>query len=98
MVKDITIDNSLKAMLGNNKIAGGATEGPNFKELLKEAISEVNSLQKDADIAGMELLQGQNTVHGTMIAIEKAELSFKYMMQVRSKIMEAYQEVMRMQV
>ena len=41
---------------------------------------------------------GTKNIHETMIAIEKAEISFKLMLQVRNKILEAYQEVMRMQV
>jgi len=101
VIKDITIDNNLRAILGDAKAgnpAAGKADGPDFSEVLKETISEVNSLQKEAEVASNELLQGNNTVHGTMIAMEKADLSFRYMMQVRNKIMDAYQEVMRMQV
>ena len=59
----------------------------------------MNHLQHEADGAIRELASGGTaTLHDTMLAIEKAELSFRLMMQVRNKIVEAYQEVLRMQV
>ena len=75
--------------------AGGAS----FGEVLKDSLAQVNSLQHEADRAIQSLATGgSGTLHDTMLAIQKAELSFKLMMQVRNKIVEAYQEVLRMQV
>jgi flagellar hook-basal body complex protein FliE len=72
---------------------------PGFADNLKESIKKVNTLQADAHKAMEDLAVGKsNNIHETMIAIQKAETSFKMMMQVRNKIMNAYQEVMRMQV
>jgi flagellar hook-basal body complex protein FliE len=79
--------------------APGAASGPAFGQVLKESLSQVNTLQHEADQAIQSLASGgTTTLHDTMLAIQKAELSFKLMMQVRNKIVEAYQEVLRMQV
>jgi len=69
-----------------------------FSRILKEAISEVNRLQLEAEAAIKDFTVGKKGIHETMIAIEKADLSFQLMMQIRNKIIKAYEEVMRMQV
>ncbi|MCW5893763.1 MAG: flagellar hook-basal body complex protein FliE [bacterium] len=75
--------------------AGGQT----FGQLLEDSLTQVNSLQQQADVAITDLASGgPTTLHDTMIALEKADLSFRLMMQVRNKIVEAYQEIVRMQV
>ncbi|MCX7046231.1 MAG: flagellar hook-basal body complex protein FliE [Candidatus Sumerlaeota bacterium] len=74
-------------------------QGPSFGDVLKDSINEVTRLQQEAEKAQTDLITGQNRdVHGTMIAMQKAGVSFKLMMEVRSKIVDAYKEVMRMQV
>ena len=76
-----------------------AKPGEPFATVLGNSLSQVNSLQHEADRAIESLATGgPATLHDTMLAVEKAELSFKLMMQVRNKIVEAYQEVLRMQV
>jgi flagellar hook-basal body complex protein FliE len=70
-----------------------------FGRILKESIEEVNRLQGEADKAIEDLTTGETkNIHETMIAMEKAEASFKLMLQVRNKILDAYHEVMRMGV
>jgi flagellar hook-basal body complex protein FliE len=74
-------------------------EGGNFGEMLKSAISTANELQKQSDVEIQKLMTGETQdLHTTMIAVQKADLSFQMMMQVRNKIVQAYQEIMRMQV
>lgn len=70
-----------------------------FGSVLKDTISDINKLQNDADksIAKVQL-EDAGSIHEAMIALEKAGISFQVMMQVRNKILDAYQEVMRMQV
>jgi flagellar hook-basal body complex protein FliE len=76
-----------------------AADGPEFGTVLSDSLAEVNRLQTNADQAIQALATGQGgTLHDTMIALEKADLSFRLMMQVRNKIVEAYQEILRMQV
>ncbi len=70
-----------------------------FADLLKNKVQEINKLQLDADNAISKVeLKDSGSIHEAMIALEKASISFRTMMQVRNKILEAYQEVMRMQV
>src|SRR5437773_1533446 len=70
-----------------------------FADVLKSSLDEVNKLQENADAAVTALATGDKmSLHDTMIAMEQADLSFRLMMQVRNKIVEAYQEIMRMQV
>lgn len=70
-----------------------------FGDMLKQAVTEITQLQNNADKAITNVQLGQSgNIHEAMIALEKADISFRAMMQVRNKILEAYQEIMRMQV
>ncbi|MFH1147169.1 MAG: flagellar hook-basal body complex protein FliE [Pseudomonadota bacterium] len=70
-----------------------------FGEHLKNYMADVNELQQAADQKIEELASGQNAnIHETLIAVEKANISFRMMMQLRNKIVSAYEEIMRMQV
>jgi flagellar hook-basal body complex protein FliE len=70
-----------------------------FNTYLKDALGEVNQLQQMADKAIQQLVaDGKGDLQDTMVALEKADVSFRFMMQVRNKVLEAYQEIIRMQV
>ena len=74
-------------------------KGEDFSDILKKALSSVNDAQHEAAEATELLLSGKSTdIEGTMIAVEKAGLSLRMMLEVRTKILEAYQEVMRTQL
>lgn len=76
-----------------------SSEGGDFRAVLGESLAEVNRLQGQADAAVEELVTGKGiSLHETMIALEKADLSFRLMMQVRNKIVQAYREILSMQV
>lgn len=76
-----------------------SVSGESFADSLKKAVNTVDSLQKDADVKMQELATGKSqNIHETMIAAEKADIALKLMVQVRNKIIDAYQEIMRMQV
>jgi flagellar hook-basal body complex protein FliE len=78
---------------------GGGVGAGGFKEMLSEALNRVDEAHKISDTQIQNVLSGDvQDVHTAMIAMQKAELSFQMMMQVRNKLIEAYQEVMRMQV
>lgn len=69
-----------------------------FAATLESAIDNVDQLQGEAQEQVEGLLNGSGAdVHSTMIAVEKADLAFELMMQVRNKIVAAYQEISRMQ-
>ena len=73
--------------------------GENFSTFLKNAINDVNKDQLQAEKSVQNYVSGKETnLHNTLLSLEKADLSFKMMMQVRSKLMEAYQQIMRTNV
>jgi len=75
----------------------GDTDG-NFGSALKTAINQVEDMHSSAEQQVTDLLKGDRSdVHNVMIAVEKADVAFQLMMQVRNKIVSAYQEVSRMQ-
>ena len=70
-----------------------------FSDLLLEAVSSVNDLQQKADSSARDFVIGDaNSIHDTILALEKANLSLRLLNQTRNKVIEAYQEVMRMQM
>lgn len=70
-----------------------------FGDFLFDAVAKVNDLQKDANLAIEKLATGQSTnLHETMIMVEQAEVAFKTMNQIRMKVLDAYKEIMKMQV
>ncbi len=79
--------------------AGGAQGDLGFGDLLKQAIQEVNQAQDQAEGEARNLMVGESAdMHTAMLAVQKADLSFQMMMAVRSKLIDAYREVMRMQM
>lgn len=75
--------------------SGEATFGEFFKNMVQEA----NSSQITADNKMKELATGKSKdLHGTVLAMEKADINFRMLTQVRNKVIEAYREIMRMQV
>ena len=72
--------------------------GGGFGDALKTAINQVEEMHGSAEQQMTELLKGDRSdMHNVMIAVEKADVAFQLMMQVRNKIVSAYQEISRMQ-
>jgi len=70
-----------------------------FGNFLKGAVGEVNMLHHGANQAVEALTAGRSQdVHNTMIALQKADVSFQLLMQIRNKVVSAYETVMRMQI
>ena len=70
-----------------------------FGRMLADSLKNVNELQKKANVEIQKLVSGESkNLHKTMLAVEKAEIAFKLINQVRSKVIDAYKEIMRMQV
>ncbi|MEP9412118.1 MAG: flagellar hook-basal body complex protein FliE [Candidatus Brocadia sp.] len=77
----------------------GQEQGPSFQKTLSGFINEVNDLQTKANASIENLATGKvENIHEVMIAMAKAEVSFKFMMEARNKLVETYKEVMRMQM
>jgi flagellar hook-basal body complex protein FliE len=70
-----------------------------FGDMVKHAASQVNKLQSQADESAVQMATGDlEDVHRATIAMQKAKLALDLTIQVRNKVIEAYQEIMRMQV
>ena len=77
---------------------GSEGEGLSFGDVLKNAVHNVDSLNDSAGAQVNSLLQGgSGDMTSVMIAVEKADVSFQLMMQVRNKIVSAYQDIEKMQ-
>ena len=77
---------------------GAPSEKASFGQWLNQSMAEVNKLQQDADSAAAKMITGENKdIHGTMIAMQKASISMSLMLEVRNKIINAYEEIKRMQ-
>ncbi|HLH29742.1 MAG TPA: flagellar hook-basal body complex protein FliE [Terriglobia bacterium] len=74
------------------------TGGSSFGNMLTEAIQQVNDVEKSSQGELQKFLSNESDLHSVMISLEKADLSFQTMMQVRNKIVSAYQEIMKAQV
>ncbi|WNS77170.1 flagellar hook-basal body complex protein FliE [Bacillus sp. DTU_2020_1000418_1_SI_GHA_SEK_038] len=70
-----------------------------FASVLKNSIQELNNLQNESDKMTEKLVKGENVdLHQVMIASQKASVTLQATLEIRNKVIEAYQETMRMQV
>ena len=74
-------------------------EGPGFKNLLEEQIDKVNQLQRDATEAIEDLATGRrDDIESVLIATQKADTAFRLLLQVRNKVLDAYEEVKQIRI
>ena len=72
---------------------------PGFQSALETAIGQVENSRTVADNAIQKFLSGENQeIHSTILATQDAELQFEMLMQVRNKVVSAYEEIMKMQL
>ena len=81
----------------------GAMEGPQenaaFKNMLVDSIQKVNSMQQDADHAVEQLMTGGDVNPAEVLtAVQKADIAFRMMMQIRNKLVQAYNEVQNIRI
>jgi flagellar hook-basal body complex protein FliE len=74
---------------------GAATEGGDFGAALSKLLESVESSATDANSAVAAMADGSGDVHTAMLALQKAEVSMQLTVQVRNKLVQAYQELMR---
>lgn len=79
---------------------GGIVPNNDFASILKTSLEKVSATQQSADVMAQKLVSGDTTqnLHEVMIALQTASVSFQQMVQVRNKMVSAYQEIMNMQV
>lgn len=80
--------------------SAGASQPKNtFQQVLESTINTVDGLQKNAGDTVQKFLSGQNEdIHTTVLATQQAEMAFQLGLQVRNKVVSAYQEIMKMQL
>ncbi len=96
-IKDVVlkpIDSNKEPQTGQKKV-----KGDSFDEILKRSLDEVNRLQNKADKSIEAIASGKmENIQDAVMAIEKADVSLKLLTEIRNKAIEAYKEIMRMQV
>jgi len=84
---------------GKTQAATPQTGGPSFKDTLNKFLSDVNDIQNKADESIEKMAAGEITdVHQVMSTVEEANVAFNMMMEIRNKVMDAYQEIMRIRL
>ncbi len=79
--------------------AAGGAPSSGFMNTLQQAIGKANDIQLEAGQATEALMTGQTqNIHQTMVALQEADVSFQLMMQIRNKLVSAYEEIQRMQI
>jgi len=79
--------------------SAGATQSGAFQQVLDSTINTIEGLNKNAGDSIQKFLSGQNEdLHTTVLATEQAEMAFQLGLQVRNKVVSAYQEIMKMQL
>lgn len=99
-MNEVTFQKGLDALIGPDTTQKQKQDQNfvSFGNMLARSLEEVNRLQITADEAIEDLEAGkQKNIHETMIAMEKADVAFQLLMQVRNKIISAYETIMRMQ-
>ncbi len=92
---------SLQQVSGQMKPAGTSSteDGSDFGKMLGDAIKQVNESQIQSEKMSNQLITGEvQDVHQVMLAAQKASLSLNLTVEVRNKVIESYQEIMRMQM
>ena len=69
-----------------------------FKDILKESIDSVNSLQKEADVMLEKYTKGEASQDQVMVSFKKSQIAFEALLQIRNKLVEAFDEVQRMRI
>ena len=76
----------------------GVEGGPAFSEILKDSIENVNRLQKEADVMLEKYTKGEASQDQVMVAFKKSQIAFEALLQIRNKLVEAFEEVQRMRI
>lgn len=81
------------------EIASGESDTQSFADVLSNAINSVDETMKTSDQQVQDFIAGEsNNVHDVMISMQRAQMSFKMMVEIRNKAIETYQEISRMQI
>jgi flagellar hook-basal body complex protein FliE len=87
-------------MVQRNRAAGvQAEEQASFRDIMMKALKDVSGLEKQADSITEDFIAGRtDSIHSVLIAAEKASISLELIVEVRNRVLDAYSEIMRMQI
>lgn len=100
-MNEFSVQNNIESRPGASLTGKRAPQPPSdsFGQMLMGSLNRVNRLKQEADAGIENLANGKQTdIHQTMIAVEKASVSFELLMQIRNKLISAYDKIMRMPV
>ena len=90
---------SVDSGVQNSKTPGRAESTEQFSDLIRGLLDKANAPHVEADAAVQQLMKGEtDNVHSVVMSVVEADMSFRFMLELRNRLTEAYQEVMRMQV
>ncbi|WP_291490513.1 flagellar hook-basal body complex protein FliE [Desulfurella sp.] len=93
------IDSVITSPINNINDPNTKKDNPSFAELLAKSLNEVNNLQITADNAIKEIATGKmDNIQDAVMAIEKADISMRLLLEVKNKAVQAYNQIMNMQV
>ena len=93
---DLTIRYGRTPGIRVSEKVSGEKSAPGFYDFIKGAVKNLNDMEAKADQSVEQLMKGEAGIHETMIALQKADISLRFFLQVRNKAMDAYREIMRM--
>jgi flagellar hook-basal body complex protein FliE len=89
----------IETLTSSSSSSSSATSGGSFSEILSGAIGEVEGARASANQSVERFLSGEGEdLHSTILASQRADLEFQMFMQVRNKVVSAYQEIMKLQM
>lgn len=95
------LPSTASAASGVSSVSAGKGESltDKFSDVIEQGVTKVNDqLQNASKVSEEFLTEGKHEIHEVIIALEQADMSFKFMTEVRNKVIDAYQEIMRTQV
>jgi len=94
-----SVDNDSPGSNFNIESPENTSGAKTFGEFLQDSIGKVNAVQQEANVAMEKLASGESqNLHETLLAVEKADIAFRTMNQIRTKVLDAYREIMKMQI
>ncbi|MBX3625327.1 MAG: flagellar hook-basal body complex protein FliE [Rhizobacter sp.] len=98
-LQPVNVDALASAAASQTAPAMQAPGGPNFGQLVSQGLQSVNQQLQASQVDLQRLASGDaENLHHVMLKLEESRLSFQLMLQVRNRLLESYQEIMRMQV
>jgi flagellar hook-basal body complex protein FliE len=99
MVPPVSAVSAVQGIVAPGAAATGASGGSGFQDVFEKAVAGVENLRQTADQQVESFLTGEGgELHSMVVATQKADLAFELFLQVRNKVVSAYQEIMRMQI